>query len=185
MVMLMVALPFLLIPEALFGLWLKEIPDGTLTFSRLMIIDILIISLNSGITDIVFASGKIYIYQIIVSTLVGASVICGFFALKNGFGSESLFYCYMLFSFLTFLIRPIILLRIIKFKIWILIKESFFPVFLVSLLTAPVSLLRHHLNDWLFLIVALLWYMTVVWITGLNANERVAIIHKMKILLYA
>lgn len=183
MVMLMVSLPFLLIPETLFGLWLKEIPDGTLIFSRLMIFDILIISLNSGITDIVFASGKIYVYQIVVSTLAGISVLSGFFAVKGGLGSDSLFYCYMFFSFVTFLIRPIILLHIIKFKIWVLIKESYFPVFLVSLLTAPIFLLHNILNEWVFIAVAMLWYLIIVWITGLHKDERAAIICKTKILL--
>jgi Na+-driven multidrug efflux pump len=180
MVMLMVALPFLLIPETLFGIWLKEIPEGALLFSRLMIIDLLIISLNSGITDIIFASGKIYTYQIIVSTLVGLAVVTGYFAVKMGFGSESLIYCYILFSFITFLIRPIILLHEIRFKIIRLIKDSYIPVFLISLLIAPTFLFRHHLNAWILLISAMFWYMAVVWLAGLNRHEREAIIHKIR-----
>ena len=180
MVMLMVALPFLLIPETLFGLWLKEIPDGTLLFSRLMIVDILIISLNSGITDIIFASGKIYTYQIIVSSLTGISVVAGFFTVKMGFGSESLLYCYILFSFITFLIRPFILLHEINFKIYTLIKDSYIPVFLVSILTTPVFLLPQYVNAWGAVTIAMLWYLATVWIVGFNKNERASILCKIK-----
>lgn len=176
MVMLMISLPFLLIPESLFGLWLKEIPDGTLLFSRLMIIDILIVSLNAGIVDLIFASGKIYLYQIVVNILVGISVVAGFIAIKAGFGSESLFYCYMFFSAIIFFVRPIIMLRVVKFRVSSLIKDSYIPVFIVSLLTAPVFILRNHLNAWLLIIIAMLWYMIIVWIIGLNSMEKNKII---------
>lgn len=176
LVMLMVSLPFLLIPETLFGLWLKEIPEGTLLFSRLMIIDILIVSLNSGIVDVIFASGRIYLYQIVVNILVAASVILGFLCVRAGFGGESLFYCYIIFSVIIFFTRPVIMLRVVKFHIPTLIKESYLPVFYVTLLTAPVYLLRHHINAWLLVFIAMLWYLTVVWILGLNATEKKTII---------
>lgn len=172
LVMLMISLPFLLIPETLFGLWLKEIPEGTLMFSRLMIIDILIVSLNSGIVDLIFASGRIYLYQIVVNILVAASVILGFLCVRAGFGGESLFYCYMFFSVIIFFTRPIIMLRVVKFHIPTLIKDSYLPVFFVTLLTAPVFLLRHHINAWLLIFIAMLWYLTAVWILGLNATEK-------------
>lgn len=177
LVMLMVSLPFLLIPETLFGLWLKEIPEGTLLFSRLMIIDILIVSLNSGIVDVIFASGRIYLYQIVVNILVAASVILGFLCVRAGFGGESLFYCYIIFSVIIFFTRPVIMLRVVKFHIPILIKESYLPVFYVTLLTAPVYLLRHHINAWLLIFVAMLWYLAVVWFTGLDTKEKTAILN--------
>lgn len=177
LVMLMISLPFLLIPETLFGLWLDEIPDGTLMFSRLMIIDILIVSLNSGIVDLIFASGRIYLYQIVVNILVAASVICGFMSVQAGHGGESLFYCYIFFSVIIFFTRPVIMLRVVRFHIPTLIKESYLPVILVTLLTAPVFLLRHHINAWLLIFTAMLWYLAVVWILGLNTRERTAILN--------
>ena len=176
LVMLMISLPFLLIPEAIFGLWLKEIPEGTLMFSRLMIIDILIVSLNSGIVDVIFASGRIYLYQIVINILIAASIILGFLCIRAGFGGESLFYCYIFFSAIIFFIRPIIMLRVVHFKISSLIKDSYLPVFYVTLLTAPVFLLRHHINAWTLIIIAMLWYLTVVWTLGLNKTEKNMII---------
>lgn len=176
LVMLMISLPFLLIPETLFGLWLDKIPDGTLMFSRLMIIDILIVSLNAGIVDIIFASGKIYLYQITVNFLVGISIVAGFLTVRAGLGGESLFYCYMLFSAVIFFIRPIIMLRVVKFRISILIKDSYFPVFCVTALTAPIFLLRNDINAWLFIFIAMLWYLIIVWFVGLEKIEKKAII---------
>jgi hypothetical protein len=145
-----------------------------------MIVDILIISLNSGITDIIFASGKIYTYQIIVSSLTGISVVAGFFTVKMGFGSESLLYCYILFSFITFLIRPFILLHEINFRIYTLIKDSYIPVFLVSILTTPVFQLPQYVNAWGAVTIAMLWYLATVWIVGFNKNERASILCKIK-----
>ena len=171
-VMLMISLPFLLIPETLFGLWLKEVPEGTIVFSRLMIIDILIMSLNSGIVDFIFASGKIFEYQITVNILVALSVVVGFLAVRGGYGGESLFYCYIFFSAAIFFIRPFLMLRVVKFKISALLKDSYLSVFVITLLTAPLFLLRHHVNPWLLLMIAMLWYFSVVWIAGINSSEK-------------
>lgn len=180
LVMLMVSLPFLLIPETLFGLWLKEVPDGTLVFSRLMIVDILIVSLNSGIVDLIFASGKIMEYQVTVNILVALSIVAGFLAVRAGLGGESLFYCYILFSAIIFFIRPILMLRVVKFKISALFRESYLPVFFVTLLTAPVFLLHHHVGALLLLTAAMLWYFIVVWTVGINSTEKKLIANFIK-----
>ena len=172
LVMLMISLPFLLTPDILFSLWLKEIPEKTLLFSRLMIIDILIVSLNAGIVDLIFASGKIYTYQIVVNMLIAMSIVAGFFAVKAGLGSESLFYCYIFFSSIIFFVRPIIMLRVAKFRISVLIKESYLPVFYVTLLTLPLFILCEYLHHWLLIVVSMFWYITVVWIIGMNSKER-------------
>ena len=85
--------------------------------------DILILSINAGITDYIYATGKIKIYQIVINTLVALSVVAGFYTLKNGMKPENLFYIFILFSFIIFIIRPIILLKVSKFNIKQLIKE--------------------------------------------------------------
>lgn len=172
LVMLAVALPFLLIPETLFGLWLKDIPEGTIAFSRLMIIDILIVSLNAGIVDIIFASGRIYLYQIVVNTLLALSIVLGGIALRLGLPAQYLFYSYIIFSALIFFIRPVIMLRVVKFDVRSLVRESYLPVLTVSALTAPVWLCRELMNPWLCMLLAMLWYGVLVWLIGLQRNER-------------
>lgn len=172
LVMLMVSLPFLLIPDTLFALWLKTVPDGTITFSRLMIIDILIVSLNAGIVDLIFASGRIYLYQIVVNILIGISVLAGFLALRAGLSSEYLFYSYIFFSAIIFFIRPIIMLHEISFNIKALISESYLPVFYVTMLTMPLFLIKGLMNPWLLTFASMGWYLTVSFIVGLTKAEK-------------
>lgn len=172
LVMLAVALPFLLIPETLFGIWLKDIPEGTITFSRLMIIDILIVSLNAGIVDVILASGRIYLYQIVVNTLLALSIVLGGCALWLEMPAQYLFYSYIVFSALIFFIRPIIMLRVVKFDVRTLVRESYLPVLIVTALTVPAWLCREWLNPWLYILMAMLWYGILVWLIGLQRKER-------------
>lgn len=176
MAMLTISLPFLLMPTVIFGLWLKNVPDGTILFSRLMITDILIVSLNAGIVDLIFASGKIYRYQIVVNTIITIAILSGFFAVKNGMGSASLLYCYIASSFLIFFIRPFILVRVVKINIYRLLKESYIPVLTLTMLVMPLFYLKKHVSLPFFIPLAVCWYGMLVFIIGLNKNERKQIV---------
>lgn len=173
--MFFISIPFLLIPETVFGLWLKETPAEAITFTKLLIFDILIVSINAGISDIVFATGRIKIYQFTTQTLLFASIVTGYFSLKNGMPIVTLFYSYITFSLIVFIIRPFILIRLINFDVKRLIKESYVPIFLCTILFIPITLLQNKLNPWLYMFTAMLYFMVITWFTGLAGKEKHAI----------
>ena len=141
LIMFFISIPFMLIPESVFGLWLADTPDETIIFTRLLILDVLIISINAGISDIVFATGKIKLYQFATHSLFFVSIVIGYLALKNGMPIISLFYSYIIFSLIIFIIRPLILIRLIKFDLKRLFKESYIQIFLCTMLFSPFILL--------------------------------------------
>ncbi len=181
LLMFAVSIPFIFSPEAIFQLWLKEIPPYAITFTRLLIVDSLILSINAGITDYIYATGKIKTYQITINTLVALSVVVGFFTIKNGMKPENLFYIFILFSFIVFIIRPIVLLRVSKFKINQLIKESYIPVLIITLLALPLLLLRPILNAWVLLAVAYIYFTFLCFKIGLNQKERAYFTNKLNL----
>lgn len=180
LLMFAVSIPFIFSPEAIFQIWLKDIPPYAITFTRLLIVDLLILSINAGITDYIYATGKIKTYQITINTLVALSVIVGFYTIKNGMRPENLFYIFILFSFIVFIIRPIILLRVSNFNIKQLIKESYVPVFIITLLTLPLLLLKPILNAWALLAVTYVYFTSICFRIGLNKNERTFFANKLK-----
>ena len=170
--MFLLSTPFILIPDTIFGLWLTETPTETITFTQLLIIDILIISINAGIPDIIFAIGKIKIYQAVTNSLYIISIIVGYIALTKGMPIYWLFYSYIIFSIIIFIIRPIILMNLINFDLQRLIKESYTPAFYCVLLFTPMLSLRNTINPWLFIIFATVYLCIIIWGVGLTGHER-------------
>lgn len=170
--MFFVSIPFILAPEVIFGLWLKEVPPYAITFTHLLIVDILIFSINAGVNDFVFATGKIKLYQIIVNTLLVSSIVVGYLAMRRGMPPEYLFYVYIAFSFLVFLVRPFIIVRITKFDVWALVRGSYVPVLLITLLFVPTLYLKQVMNPILSVVVAYAYFVLLLYTVGLRKNER-------------
>lgn len=171
--MFFVSMPFLLVPEFLLGLWLKEIPPYAITFTRLTIIDALIFCINAGITDFVFATGKVRLYQTVINTLVVSAVLVGYAVIKSGMPPETLFYVYIAFSVIVFLVRPFILLRISEFDVKRLVLDSYVPVLLVTAIFAPVAyILKPLLPPLACVAVAYAGFCLLVWTIVLKREER-------------
>lgn len=170
--MFFVSIPFILAPEVIFGLWLKEVPPYAITFTHLLIVDILIFSINAGVNDFVFATGKIKLYQIIVNTLLVSSIVVGYLAMRRGMPPEYLFYVYIAFSFLVFLVRPFIIVRITKFDVWALVRGSYVPVLLITLLFVPTLCLKQVIGPISSVAVAYTYFVLLLYVIGLRKNER-------------
>ena len=170
--MFFVSIPFILAPEVIFGLWLKEVPPYAITFTHLLIVDILIFSINAGVNDFVFATGKIKLYQMIVNTLLVSSIVVGYLAMRRGMPPEYLFYVYIAFSFLVFLVRPFIIIRITKFDVWALVRGSYVPVLLITLLFAPTLYLKQVAGPIQSVVVAYAYFVLLLYFIGLRKNER-------------
>lgn len=177
--MLFVSTPFLIVPEFMFQLWLGQVPPYVILFTRLIIIDTLIRSLNSGVLDLVFATGKIKWYQIIESSLLIASVIVGFFLLKLGYDAYYLLLSYVLFSIIVTIVRQIILKRLVKFDVKKLYRRSYIPsIFITLLFLVAVSLLS-DLAPSVLLMVSWVVLVVLIAIIGLNKRELVFIVNKI------
>lgn len=171
--MFFVSIPFLLVPEFIFGIWLKEVPPYAVKFTYLLIVDALIFSINAGVTDFVNATGRIKFYQIIVNSLMVSSIVVGYLVMKLGHKpAEFLFYVYITFSFLVFLVRPFVLVYISKFDVWRLVRDSYLPVFLITLLFSVLFFLKLALNVVVCLAVAYIYYCLLVLFVALKPNER-------------
>lgn len=170
--MFFVSIPFLLIPETLLGLWLDQTPPDAVTFMRLIIIDTLIFTANAGVNDYVFATGRIKVYQLIISTLLVASVAVGWLALRGGMPAQTLFYVYIIFSLIVFAVRPFIIRHITGFDVLTLARRSYLPIFLVLTLFLPYALWCRLSSDIAYVTLAYAYYLPLLYFLGLDSNER-------------
>lgn len=179
--MLIASSPFLLQPEWILKIWLGQVPPYATTFLVLMIVDNLVLSLNVGISNVIFASGKIKLYQIITSALNILSVVFGFITLYIGLPVYSLIVVYIIMSSLRVIAIQIILKVTLKYENKNILRCSYLPSLFVILAYLPVLVIRVKIHPVVSIILSLMYLISVIFFVGLKKSERSLIISKIKV----
>lgn len=183
LIMLLISSPFLVECEWILGLWLGQVPPFAVLFTQLMIIDALVDSLNSGIKNIIFASGNIKMFQIIPSTLKLLAIVVAYYALKIGYPAYYLLYAYIVFSVFIFFANQWILKKTIGFDTMMLVKQSYLPSLVITILFLPACIIKIGLHPFIMIIISFIYLLILVFVIGLSSKERtqtVSIISKIK-----
>lgn len=163
---------FLVAPEWLLSVWLGKVPPYASVFLVLFVVDHLVQSFNSGISNIIWASGKIALYQVLTSSLNIIAVMVGYFVLKGGAAAYYLIVIYICFSVVRFFAIQWSLHRTLHYqnhKLWI---HSYLPSILVVLLFIPVFLAPDFIHPFIRLIASFIYLCVLEWFVGLNKRER-------------
>lgn len=172
MVMFIISVPFLVDLEFILKIWLHEVPPFAVLFCKLMIIDTLVFAFNSGVSTLVFASGKIKAYQLSINTLKLLSVVVGYYVLRAGYPAYSLLLAYIAFSGLSFIAGQIVINKTVKFSNWLLFSKAYIPCGLVTLLFIPYAII-HPINiPILSILVAVIYVGILEVIFCVNKEER-------------
>lgn len=172
LITLCISVPFFVSPKWIFSLWLGYLPPYLIEFAHLIIIDTLILSLNSGISNMIFASGKIRLYQLIVNVLRVSAVVSAYFALKWGEFPYLLFYAYIIFSILIFFAGQWILHKTLNYDNTILWRKSYIPSIIVSVLFFPICFLLRDFRPLLQIIIAEIYLVVLIVLFGLTKSEK-------------
>jgi len=171
--LLIPSVPILLEAEYLLGLWLKIVPEYTAIFIRLMILDALVLALNAGIPEVIFASGKIKWYQIVVNTIFLLSLPVAYIALKHGAKPYAVQYSFIVITIVALCVRQIFLYVVVKFNIRRIVMQSYCPALFVSLaLLLLYFLLKAPIHPFGIMIISLLYLIIMIIFLGLNIRER-------------
>lgn len=125
------ALPIILETEIILKLWLKIVPEYTVIFTRLILINILIDCISGPLMTSAQASGKIKKYQTVVGSLLLLILPMSYILLKMEFPPQITLYVSIFISIIAlfarlWIISPLVKLSIVKFSQNVLI-----PIFLV------------------------------------------------------
>lgn len=173
-IILIVATPFFVAPEYILRLWLGEIPPYTVMFIQLLIIEALIESLNNGIGELVFASGKIAFYQIAVNTTRLFGILVAYFILRSGYPAYSLLYAYISVSIIVVFVKQIALKKSVDFDNKILFRSSYLPSILVLMIYAPLMIIYKclQIHPLLEILSSLLFVCVILFLLGFKKTER-------------
>lgn len=181
----LLAAPILFVTEPLLTFWLKNVPDYSVIFTRLIVIITLIDSYTYAIGGAVQATGKIKMYQIVVGLTILLCVPVGWVALKMGYPPYSVFIVVVVSYLFTMTERLLIMKKVVpSFSVRRFILNVFQPTLLTAVSTWIVcqglSYIQPNLNFILlgaesFFAVCLLTYFI-----GLTSKERKLVTQNIK-----
>lgn len=129
------SLPIFIETEIILRLWLKQVPEYTAVFTRLIIINILIDSISGPLMTAAHASGRIKLYQSVVGLLLVLNLPISYLFLKMGSSPEVTIYVGIILSFIALysrlkIISPLVNLNIIEYFKRVVLK--IIPVIIVA-----------------------------------------------------
>ena len=176
--MLFISSPFLVAPDWILNIWLGTVPEFAISFIVLITIDTLVQSLNSGISNLIYASGKIALYQLVVNTLRLTALFFGYLVLKSGAPAYYLYFAYIGVSIVVFFVMQSILHKTLDFDNSILWKRSYLPSLAVTVLFVPSCFFLGFVPPFLRILLVLIYLGVLVLFIGFSKSERTYLYEK-------
>ena len=172
-----ISLPIYLCCEEVLELWLKEVPDYTVSFCRLMIIFSLLDAIQGPLWVSVQATGKIRNYQILMSIMILSNLPLSYLFLKLGFQAEVVLIIRCLLNFVTLFVRLWYLEKLYKFPVRRYIQEVIGRCLIVTLLSISLSFIPIENVCSIFKVIivvfiSLLFNISLIYSMGLESLER-------------
>lgn len=137
--MWVLALPVLLEMPLILDLWLKNPPEHTVLFSRLAIIEVLIMSISMPITAAARAPGKMKKYELILGTMQIGIFLLSWTVLHFGYPAYSVYIVAIITSIFMFLVRLWLVKQLVGLNISKFHREVTVPAIFVLVLSALPS----------------------------------------------
>lgn len=178
-------LPILINTEYILTLWLKTVPQDTVTFTRLMICTSLIYTIANPCVIANQATGKVKVYQAVVGGILLLIVPISYIALKLGAPAYSVFIVHFCIESVAQFARMYMLRNLINLPLRSYLKNIYIPIISVVLISsiAPIYIYRNLEYGFIsFIIVSAISCISVA-ITalyiGLTKEERQFIFSKV------
>lgn len=111
------SIPIMFEMAYIFELWLPETPEGSVIYSRLIIVLVLVVILSSGMQNVFIAIGKVKAYNIYVSIVLVFNLPIAYVLFKLGFASYFIIIVGIVLEIVTLNIRLLLLKKYLGYKI--------------------------------------------------------------------
>lgn len=184
--MFLLSLPILVNTQYILELWLKNVPDHTVSFIRLIIITGLIGTLSETLVTTQNATGRNKWYQIIIGGTNLLTIPIAYLCLWLGQPSESVFVVTILIEVVRMFLRLPILNRMVNLDMMRFFREVIVVPILISVEASIIPIIISRLVDANFVnfvlisLLCLLSVISIVYTQGLNKQERKMVISQAK-----
>ncbi len=175
--MSVVCVPLLVMMPFILTLWLKDYPEGTVLFSRLMILACMAEQLTRGLVFANQAVGNIKWFSIIVSLVRGLALPVSWLFLLLGYPDYVAIIIFLICETLGSFSRVIVLSKISKFNRHVFYKQVILKILPPVLAAFFICiLLNHYISGWIGLVLSVLVttivYCLLVYYFGLTQEEK-------------
>ena len=175
---IVLVMPILFTIDGILQIWLKEVPEYTAIFCRLILVYLSIEAITAPLWMSVQATGKIRNYQILMASLIFLNFPIAYIVLKIGLPVYSVWLVRIIVNIVVMIARCIYMKRKLNFPLLPYIKAVILPIVSVTLVALPVPMLLYYTihGFWQNLIIVgiITFAMTMadVYFVGMNTHEK-------------
>ena len=176
--LLLFIIPMFIETKEVLTFWLKNVPAYTVSFTRLVLIDILICSLSGPLQILAQATGRVRNYQLVVSIILLLNLPISYILLKMGYSPQATFVVSIVLSTVALFARLMVLRTLTAFPVRVFLQKVILTVILVTIFIIPLPsyiqsiISRKLLQFFLVGIATIISLIISVWFIGLSMIER-------------
>lgn len=133
------ALPLFLEMGTVLHLWLVQVPQDAILFTRLALIEALIFSVSLPVATAARAPGKMKFYELILGSIQIAIFLAAWLALKLGYAAFSVYVIAVVANIIMFYVRLVLVKRLTGLLLIPFLQRTIFPLVFVVLLSISLS----------------------------------------------
>ena len=185
-ILLIICLPLIVEAPTVLGLWLMEVPEGSVTFLRFLLVTLLFQRCYGALITAVSATGNIKKYEVVKGTLSLTTVPIAYVVLKLGGSPWSVFAVYLTIVVISNIVVLGVILPIIRMSLKIFIRYALMRCGLVTVLSLIIPFTIKMMLESSLSVSILNIALTVVCTTflcltlGLEPEERCQMRNKIK-----
>jgi len=172
------SLPILIETESILRIWLPVVPEYTVIFTRLIIINAIIETLANPFLASIQATGKIKVYQIVTGTIILLNLPVSYIFLKLGMPPQSVMYVSIVITTIAHISRIYFMKMLLKMKVMNYVKQVILPILAVTALAFVLPVVYYYsFNPSFWRIVGvcgvtLISSAVIIFYIGLTKSER-------------
>ena len=140
-------IPIIIEINYILDLWLGHdmVPNYTVSFTILVLLNTLVSSFHTPMVQIVHATGKMKVFQIVISLIICSIIPVSWFFLKFGYDPNSVFVVSLIITIINLVVSLFIVHKLFSFSYLQYIKEVIIPCVVVSLLSPILPILMSRI----------------------------------------
>ena len=158
-------IPVVLEIDYILGLWLGKdiVPEWTVSFTILVLANMLVNTFHTPLTQVVHATGKMKKYQLAIFFIICSIVPISYFVLKLGFGPNSAFIVSLILCFINVFVSLLIVHSLFPFSYKEYFRKVIVPCLGISILLPIIPLIVRLLMPSSFLRLVIVGVLDVAW----------------------
>lgn len=183
---LLLSIPVLLETPFILSLWLKDVPEMAVLFTRLVILTAIVDSTQYPLQTAISATGKIKNFQIVTGGLLILNLPVAYIFLRCGYPPQVTMYIAIVISIIAQITRIFFASHYSKIPIIGYIRFVITKIVSVSLIAIIMPLIVYHSLEegftrfLLLTFISFIWFTIVVWCIGITRQERNSIVKMIK-----